>query len=165
MPITRGVLYVHSAQSAMCSHIEWAVQGVLGVPVKCDWTPQPIAPQQWRTELSWQGEPGTAALLSSALRPHGVRFEVTEEPTVGHEGSRFSYSPTLGIFHASIGVHGDIMINEDRLRVAIARAREVEDLDMSDELELMLGQPWDDELEPFRHAGQGAPVRWLHRVG
>ena len=24
---------------------------------------------------------------------------------------------------------------------------------------------WDDELEPFRYAGAGAPVRWLHRVG
>ena len=24
--------------------------------------------------------------------------------------------------------------------------------------------PWDDELESFRHAGEGAPVRWLHQV-
>ncbi|MEV1179203.1 DUF3145 family protein, partial [Nonomuraea sp. NPDC049784] len=21
---------------------------------------------------------------------------------------------------------------------------------------------WDEELEPFRYAGDGAPVRWLH---
>ena len=28
-----------------------------------------------------------------------------------------------------------------------------------------MGKPWDDELEPFRHAGDGAPIRWLHRVG
>ena len=27
------------------------------------------------------------------------------------------------------------------------------------------GQAWDDEREPFRYAGAGAPVRWLHRVG
>ena len=33
------------------------------------------------------------------------------------------------------------------------------------ELDLALGQAWDDELEPFRYAGAGAPVRWLHRVG
>ncbi|MEV1173844.1 DUF3145 family protein, partial [Nonomuraea sp. NPDC049784] len=25
-----------------------------------------------------------------------------------------------------------------------------------------LGRPWDEELEPFRYAGDGAPVRWLH---
>jgi hypothetical protein len=33
------------------------------------------------------------------------------------------------------------------------------------ELALLLGQPWDDELEPFRHAADGAPVRWLHATG
>ena len=33
------------------------------------------------------------------------------------------------------------------------------------ELDLALGRAWDDELEPFRYAGEGAPVRWLHRVG
>ena len=33
------------------------------------------------------------------------------------------------------------------------------------ELDLALGRAWDDELEPFRYAGDGAPVRWLHRVG
>jgi hypothetical protein len=33
------------------------------------------------------------------------------------------------------------------------------------ELSLLLGQPWDDELEPFRRAGEGAPVRWLNATG
>ena len=33
------------------------------------------------------------------------------------------------------------------------------------EIALLLGQPWDDELEPFRHAAAGAPVRWLHATG
>jgi hypothetical protein len=33
------------------------------------------------------------------------------------------------------------------------------------ELGLLLGQPWDDELEPFRRAGEGAPVRWLNATG
>jgi hypothetical protein len=32
------------------------------------------------------------------------------------------------------------------------------------EIDKLLGRPWDDELEPFRHAGDGAPVRWLHQV-
>ena len=30
MTTTRGVLYVHSAKSAMCAHVEWAVEAVLG---------------------------------------------------------------------------------------------------------------------------------------
>ena len=32
------------------------------------------------------------------------------------------------------------------------------------ELDKLLGKPWDDELETFRYAGDGAPVRWLHQV-
>jgi hypothetical protein len=36
---------------------------------------------------------------------------------------------------------------------------------MRDALDLALGAAWDDELEPFRYAGLGAPVRWLHQVG
>jgi hypothetical protein len=36
---------------------------------------------------------------------------------------------------------------------------------MAQQLSAALGQAWDDELEPFRYAGEGAPVRWLHRVG
>ena len=33
------------------------------------------------------------------------------------------------------------------------------------ELSLLLGEAWDAELEPFRHASAGAPVRWLHATG
>ena len=31
-------------------------------------------------------------------------------------------------------------------------------------LDGLLGKPWDDELEYFRHASEDAPVRWLHQV-
>ncbi|PXA79288.1 DUF3145 domain-containing protein, partial [Auritidibacter sp. NML120779] len=27
------------------------------------------------------------------------------------------------------------------------------------------GEAWDEELEPFRQATDGANVRWLHEVG
>jgi hypothetical protein len=36
---------------------------------------------------------------------------------------------------------------------------------MQHSLGLLLGTAWDAELEPFRLAGEGTPVRWLHRVG
>ncbi len=32
------------------------------------------------------------------------------------------------------------------------------------ELGIALGEPWDEELEIYRHAGEGVPMRWLHRV-
>lgn len=162
--MTRGVLYVHSAPRALCPHIEWAVSSVLGGRVSLDWTKQPASPGTWRTELSWQGEPGTASRLASALREWRLlRFEVTAEPSATSEGERFSCTPDLGIYHAVTGMHGDIMIPEDRLRAAAARAARGES-DLLAEITQLLGKPWDDELEPFRHAGEGAPVRWLHQV-
>jgi hypothetical protein len=161
---TRGVLYVHSAPSALCPHVEWAVAGVFGMPVSLSWIPQPAASGTYRAEFSWQGDVGTAARVASGLRGwHGLRFEITEEPTPGSEGIRFSYTPALGVFSAATGVHGDIMIPEDRLKAAMARAAQGETT-LEIELELLLGRPWDDELETFRHAGEGAPVRWLHQV-
>ncbi|MFI0740855.1 DUF3145 domain-containing protein [Streptomyces sp. NPDC021100] len=161
---SRGVLYVHSAPRALCPHVEWAVEGVLGVRVTLDWIRQPAAPGTWRTEFSWQGRPGTASRLASALRGwHLLRFEVTADPAAGTEGERYSSTPDLGIHHAVTGVHGDILVPEDRLRAALNRAQRGE-TDLATEVAALLGKPWDDELEPFRHAGEGAPVRWLHQV-
>ncbi len=161
---TRGVLYVHSAPSALCPHIEWAVGGVLGVPVSLDWTPQPAQSGTYRAELSWTGTVGSAAAITSALRGwNQLRFEITEEPTSGTEGSRYSYTPDLGVFHAVTGLHGDIMIPEDRLKAAVVKAA-LGEATLPVAIDKLLGKPWDDELETFRHAGEGAPVRWLHQV-
>ena len=162
---TRGVVYVHSAPPALCPHVEWAVGGVLGVRVTLDWTPQPAAPGTVRAELSWQADAGTGARLASALRDWmHLRFEVTEEPSAGAEGERWSSTPTLGLFHATTGVHGDILVREDRLRAALARAASDPATSVVEEMHGLLGKAWDDELETFRYAGDGAPVRWLHQV-
>lgn len=161
---TRGVLYLHSAPRALCPHVEWAVAGVLGTRVNLDWIKQPASPGAWRAEFSWQGDPDSASRMASALRGwHLLRFEVTAEPCAAAEGERYSSTPTLGIYHAAIGMHGDILIPEDRLRAAVSRASH-DGTELAGELDKLLGKPWDDELEPFRYAGEGAPVRWLHQV-
>lgn len=161
---TRGVLYVHSAPPALCPHIEWAVGGVLGMRTSLDWTPQPAAPGTLRAELSWQGAVGSGAALASALRGWRLlRFEVTEEPTRESEGARYSCTPDLGIFAAVTGPHGDILVPEQRLRAAVLAAAG-DGAVLAAEIERLVGRPWDDELEPFRYAGDGAPVRWLHQV-
>ncbi|GHE88135.1 hypothetical protein GCM10018785_64540 [Streptomyces longispororuber] len=155
---------MHSAPRALCPHVEWAVAGVLGARVSLDWIRQPAAPGTWRSEFSWRGSAGTASKLASALRGWQLlRFEVTAEPSAAAEGERYSATPDLGIFHAVTGIHGDILIPEDRLRAALARAKGGES-DLEAEVAKLLGKPWDDELEPFRYAGEGAPVRWLHQV-
>ena len=162
---TRGVVYVHSTPPALCPHVEWAVGAVLGVRVTLDWTPQPASPGALRAELSWQAEAGTGSRLASALRDWSqLRFEVTEEPSPAAEGERWSATPSLGLFHATTGVHGDIVVREDRLRAALARAASDPATDVVREINGLLGKAWDDELEAFRHAGDGAPVRWLHQV-
>lgn len=163
--ITRGVVFVHSAPRALCPHVEWALGNVLpGNQVNAQWSQQPAAPSLNRTELSWVGPVGTGARIASALRGwNHLRYEVTEEASRGNDGGRWSHTPDLGIFHAQTDVHGNVVVPEDRIRAAMAHADDPTRLRR--ELDLALGQAWDDELEPFRYAGAGVPVRWLHRVG
>ena len=162
--LTRGVLFVHSTPRALCPHLEWAVSDVLGSRVSLDWLPQPVLPGQVRGEISWQAKAGTAARITSALRQFKtVRYEVAEEPSRSAEGERFAVTPGLGVFRATMGPHGDIMIHEERLRAVLASSGS--DLKtMHAGLEAILGTAWDAELEPFRRAGDGVPVRWLHQV-
>lgn len=165
MTTTRGVVHVHSAPSALCPHIEWAIGGAFGVPVKLDWQPQPAERASYRTEYNWRGSVGTAGRLASALKRWGrVRFEITEEGTQASEAERYSYTPSLGVFHAVVGLHGDILIPEDRIKhVMTGAGGDASALTIG--LGELLGTPWDNELEIFRQAGDGVPVRWLHRVG
>jgi Protein of unknown function (DUF3145) len=164
MSTTRGVLYIHSTPAALCPHIEWAIGSTFGMPVHLDWNPQPVERSSYRTEYVWVGPAATAARLASVLkRWQKVRFEVTEEATPGTEAERYSFTPTLGIFHAITGLHGDIMVPEERLRHAMVMAS-LGGRDLAASLDELLGRSWDEELEPFRYAGDGAPVRWLHEV-
>jgi hypothetical protein len=161
---TRGVVFVHSAPSALCPHIEWAIAGVLGGRISLDWISQPAQVGTYRAEYSWAGAPGSAAAITSAMRGwEQVRFEVTEDASHACEGSRYAYTPSLGVFHATTGPFGDILIPEDRLKAAVVQAA-VGGQPLLVEIDRLLGKPWDDELETFRHASEGAPVKWLHQV-
>ncbi len=190
----RGVLHVHSAPPALCPHIEWAVGGVLGVPVDLPWVDQAASPGALRAELAWQGRAGASASMTSALAAWNlVRFEVTEEASPGCDAIRYSHTPALGTFSSVVAANGDVMVPEGRIRAAMALAASartgsgagrpggdaelgsLRDLhgprhpalggSLEAELSLLLGQPWDDELEPFRRAAAGAPVRWLNATG
>ena len=163
--MTRGVVYVHSTPKALCPHILWAIEGVLGTRVTVDWTDQPAEPGLVRAELSWSGQAGTGARIASALRGWDkLRYEVTEEPSQGCDGSRWSHTPRLGLHHTWTSASGDAVINEDRLREVVVLAQGSPEA-MQEMIEELLGTEWDDELEVFRYAGDGAPVRWLHKVG
>jgi hypothetical protein len=162
-----GVLYVHSAPPALCPHIEWAVAGIVGVPVSMPWVGQPAAPGALRAEITWHALPGTAGAIASALAGwNRLRFEVTEDGSPGCDGVRHCYTPDLGLFTALTGANGDIMVAEDRLRsVMLLASRGTGGRSLEDELGRLLGTAWDNELEPFRRAADGAPVRWLNATG
>jgi hypothetical protein len=160
-----GVLQVHSAPPALCPHIEWAVAGTVGATVSMPWVSQPAAPGTVRAEVTWQGRPGTAGAITSALAGwNRLRFEVTEEASPGCDGVRYSYTPNLGTFSAVTSANGDVLVPENRLRAALTIAA-AGTLVLDTELERLLGTAWDNELEPFRRASDGAPVRWLNATG
>lgn len=159
---TRGVLYVHACPPAVCPHVEWAVSREIGAPVRLTWTEQPAAPGSLRAETGWRGRPGTAGRIASALRGWSVlRFEVTEDPSAGADGERYAVTPDLGLWRGTTGANGDVQVGEDRLRELLATARGPE---LAHSLHRALGSAWDAELEPYREAGAGAPVTWLHQV-
>lgn len=163
--LTRGMLVIHGAPRALCPHLEWAIGAVIGKPVSLQWIDQPAMPGAMRTEMSWEHAVGTGAALASALRGwEHLRFEVSEDPTNLSDGGRWMHTPDLGIFYAQTDTAGDIVITENRMRASLKNAKG-NAIQMQREMRLLLGQAWDDELEPFRRASDQNPVVWLHRVG
>jgi len=162
---TRGVVFIHATPKALCAHLQWALESVLGSRVSLEWRDQPAAAGMMRSDLSWTGAPGTGAAIATTLRGFtGVRYEITEDASAGLDGGRWSYTPSLGILHSRTSANGDIVLSEDRLREIITLAQGSAEA-MAEMIEECLGSEHDAELDIFRHAGEGAPVRWLHKVG
>src|SRR5699024_4608832 len=113
----------------------------------------------------WVAQQGSGAKLASSLRGWAhLRYEITEEASEGSDGSRWSHTPELGIFHATTDVTGNIMVSECRIRYAYERAKG-EPSAVFHGLSLAFGAASGDEREPSRQAADGANIRWLLRVG
>lgn len=136
----------------------------LAIPVNLPWSAQPIDPGARRAEVGWSGHPGTAAQIAHELRQWPmIRFEITEEPSPGADGERFMHVPGRGLFRATTGAAGDIQIGEDRLRALMAASRSPEALAFA--LNNAMGTDWDNDLEPYRYAAEGAETPLLTRAG
>ena len=160
--MSAGVLYVHSCPPVLCPHVEWAVTAELGARARMEWSDQPAAPGQLRAEINWRGRAGTAGRLAAALRGwKALRYEVTEQASPGVDGERWSVTPGLGVFRSAMSANGDLLVGEDRLRALLATATGA---DLAHGVDRLLGAAWDEELEPYRRAGDGATVTWLHQV-
>lgn len=164
-PQTQGLVVVHSCPAAVCPHVEWALGAILGEPVTLTWGVQPALAGSLRTEMAWAGPVGTASRIASALREwHYLRFEVTEHATATSDGARFMCTPDLGMHHSAVGMHGDLMVHENRLGAVLERAIKGQVV-IEEEIAALLGMAWDEELEPLRQAGDGAPIRFLNKTG
>lgn len=160
----RGVVFIHSAAKALTVHIEWTLGRLLGATVHLDWIDQPVVPGAVRTELAWVGTPDLSTEIASTLRAYpNLRFEVTEEPSAGFDGQRFVSTPSLGLWRSPMGAFGQTYVSEEKLRSAVAAAV-ANGTSLLEVINEALGNAWDLELEPFRFAGEGVPVRWLHQV-
>ncbi|QNG18452.1 DUF3145 domain-containing protein [Rhodococcus triatomae] len=156
---TSGVVYVHSAPAALCPHVEWALAATLDSPANLTWNSQPASEGMLRATTTWVGPVGTASRLVNALRAWPMlRFEVTEDPSEGVDGERYSHTPELGLWHGCTSASGDVVVGEMRLRAIMATAA-----DLRAELDYALGTDWDDALEPFRSGSEGAEVTWMRR--
>jgi hypothetical protein len=144
--------------------VEWALSGVLGDRVSLEWTEQSAAPGQLRASSVWSGAPGTGGRIATALRAwHMLRFEVTEEATPGSDGERICYVPGRGIWRAAMSASGDVMVGESQIADLARHATCLDDL--RSKLATVLGADVDAELEPYRRAGDGTAITWLHQVG
>ena len=142
---SRGFLVIHSAPSALCRHIEWAVANLLGRSVELIWKPQPLLVGTHRTTCEWRDRIGAGAELASALRGwHYLRYEIREESQESRVLYRFT--PNLGIHRAVLDSAGSVMITENQLSSALV----LDDDSLRESIEHSLGSAWDLELEQFR---------------
>jgi hypothetical protein len=161
---SKGMVFIHCCPPALAPHVEWALAGVLARPARLSWTPQPAAPGQVRAEAGWIAPAGTGARLAAALRAWPMlRYEITEDASAAGDGERLAHVPGRGFHRASISANGDVMVGEERLRGLLQRARST--ADYAHGIRDLLGADWDEELEPYRIAGDGAPITLLNQVG
>jgi hypothetical protein len=159
-----GTLIVHASTKAMTAPIEWVLSDLTKTPVKLDWHTQAISPSMVRASYEWSGSEGMAAKIATGLKaiPH-IRFEVTEMSSGPDFNQRFCFTPGLGIFRADVNVHGDVVVNEQRLRYLMETKRNnLAELQLA--IDSLLGTAWDAELEPFRVAMDSDVVRIAHRI-
>ena len=162
---TSGLVILHSVAPSLAKQVQWTIWRTLGYEVFLDWSAQPAIDGSYRSEFVWQGEPGTGAALTSALAGWAnIYFEVTQDPALEQSGSRWCYTPTLGISHRMMDEFGNTLVGEDQIRAAIAKSG-VNGADLNRELKNLLAEPWDSQLESLRQAGEESRVVWLHRAG
>jgi hypothetical protein len=152
----------------LCPHLEFALSAELEQPIGLRWGAQSSAPGDLTATVELPGAPGMAGRVAARLRRLGpVTFEIVEASSVGADAERYSYTPDLGLFRASLAANGDIVVGEGQLRALLLASHDdrTAAATLAHGLERLLGTAWDEELEPLRRGGEQAPVSWFRRTG
>jgi len=156
----RGLLTIHSAPSALCAHIDWAIQNILGPDAQLNWLPQPMMVGTFKTKCQWSAYGGSGAEIASTLRSwHYLNFEVIENHENG--GELFRFTPELGIHRVLTDLSGGAVLSEHQINNVLQSSFDEEAIRQG--LAHALGQPWDEQLEKFRGAGM-AEIARLHAI-
>jgi hypothetical protein len=145
---------IHLAPSALRSHVEWTISGVAGKPTKLTWIADQSNSTHFRSFATFACSQESAATLASAfMNLKQLTFEVIFHQA--HSGARWSFTPSLGMFSCATDEVGNLVVNENQIRSSMEKAG-ANPLKLQAELRRLLGQAWDDELEPFRELIGGA---------
>lgn len=126
--------------------------------IKSCWSNQQLLVGTQTTEVHFMASTEQVEDLLAALnRIPGIHLDLSQDQLL------FMLVPGLGIYRAQTNQAGEIMISEDRIRNALESSagnhRELNRL-----MRLLLGQNWDDVLEPFRASKHHGNVALLNRA-
>lgn len=154
--MSEGIVLLHEVPSALLTHVEWTISGISGEPTKIHWTQNTSPVITHRAIARFSGEHEAAATIASAfMNLKQITFEVIQHKSATVSGARWSFTPALGMFHAQTDEVGNIVVTENQIRVAMEKSGS-NVLKLQAELRRLLGQVWDDELEPLRELIGGA---------
>jgi hypothetical protein len=148
--MSEGMVFLHLVPSSLLAHVEWTISGISGNPTKINWIPNDSSIPTFRGISTFSAPTDSAATLASAfMNLKQLSFEVIKHSSPDSSGARWSFTPALGMFHSATDEAGNLVVNENQLRLAMERAGS-NALRLQAELRKLLGQAWDDELEPYR---------------
>ena len=150
-------LSIHACPKASTSTVESLLFGISPV-----WVNQSLIVGSYRTEVQLRmNSLQIEDLISHLIRIDGMYLDLVQQGSSA--GVWFTLAPGLGLYRAEINSAGEIMLNEDRIKSAIEQSagnhRELSRL-----LRILLGQAWDDLLEPFRAVKYSENVSLINRA-
>jgi hypothetical protein len=154
--MSKGLVFIHQAPSALLTHVEWTLSGICGNPVTINWQSLPAHLQGSRGIAAWEGPEGSGAILATSfMNLKQLSFEVIQQDSLEVSGFRWSYTPKLGMFSSTTDEAGNILVSENQLR-SIVDSCGSNGLKLQAELRKVLGQAFDDELEQYRELFDGS---------